>query len=95
MGIQRNAPKEENIPLRQIDKTKESEFDNGQCISMEEHCDYFPDCEDQYDKEDCDIVVFYSGYMKWMPPFRKREKAVKPVDVNVDIKIFRVISIDE
>ena len=33
--------------------------------------------------------------MKWMPPFRKREKAVKLVDVNVDIKIFRVISIDE
>ena len=33
--------------------------------------------------------------MKWIPPFSKSGKAIKPVDVKVAIEIFRVMSVDE
>ena len=73
---------------------KESEFtcNDGQCVQMDQRCDQFPDCKDSSDEKGCQLVVLNEGYNKNVPPFSMTERVV---EVNVSIKLFKVVDIDE
>ena len=73
---------------------KESEYtcDDGQCVQMDQRCDQFPDCKDSSDEKGCQLVVLNEGYNKNVPPFSMTERVV---EVNVSIKLFKVVDIDE
>ena len=77
---------------------KESEFtcDDGQCVQMDQRCDQFPDCKDSSDEKGCQLVVLNEGYNKDVPPLSMTNSGQKiPVEVNVSIRLFKVVDIDE
>ena len=49
---------------------EEGEFtcDDGQCVKMEERCDQVPDCRDQSDEKNCQLVILNDDYDKNFPP---------------------------
>ena len=77
---------------------KESEYtcDDGQCVQMDQRCDQFPDCKDSSDEKGCQLVVLNEGYNKDVAPFSMTNAGkIIQVEVNVSIKLFKVVGIDE
>ena len=67
---------------------------DGGCISMEERCDQFPNCEDFSDEADCKLVVLPDNYVLDYAPFTvdQRRDLVK---VSVLIKVGQVQNASE
>ena len=79
---------------------KDSEYtcDDGHCVRMTQRCDQIPNCKDGSDEEGCQLVVLNKGYNKDVPPFIMESysyQQIIPVDVNVSIELFNVMSINE
>ena len=79
---------------------KDSEFtcDDGQCVPMDQRCDQIANCKDRSDEKGCQLVVLNEGYNKEVPPFisfNMTNGRIIPVEVNVSITLFNVMSIDE
>ena len=80
---------------------KESEYtcNDGQCVQMDQRCDQIPNCKDRSDEKGCQLVVLNQGYNKEVPPFvsfnTTHAGRIIPVEVNVSIELFDVMSIDE
>ena len=78
---------------------KDSEYtcDDGSCVQIDQRCNQIPNCEDHSDEKGCELVVLNEGYKKDVPPFRmtNARKMPIPVEVNVSIELFDVMSIDE
>ena len=78
-----------------------SEFtcDDGHCVDIGQRCDQIPNCKDGSDEKGCQLVVLSEGYNKDVPPFTMESYdhggKIIPVEVNVSIKLFKVVSIDE
>ena len=65
---------------------------------MTQRCDQIPNCQDGSDEKGCQLVVLNEGYNKDVPPFMMEnydDGKIIPVEVNVSIKLFNVMSIDE
>ena len=80
---------------------KDWEFtcNDGQCISMPQRCDQFPDCQDRSDEKGCQLLVLNEGYNKDVPPFSYvppyTDARIFPAEVNVSIDLISVMNIDE
>jgi len=78
---------------------KDLEFtcDDGHCVHITLRCDQIPNCRDRSDEKGCQLVVLNEGYNKDIPPFKMTfgGKKIIPVEVNVSINIFNVMSIDD
>ena len=59
---------------------------DGSCISMEERCDQFPNCEDFSDEANCRLVVLPDNYVPDFAPFTVDKRGVM-VKVTVSIKV--------
>ena len=72
--------------------------DDGQCVTMAQRCDQIPNCEDGSDEKGCQLIVLNEGYNKDVPPFKMvnyTNGKTCPVEVNITIELFHVLSIDE
>ena len=64
---------------------------DGQCVEIDLRCNQFPDCRDESDERNCNILVLKDGYNKKVP----RVNSSDPVDVSVSIHLLRLVDIDE
>ena len=65
--------------------------DDGECIQMEERCDQIPDCNDESDENNCNILVLRNGYNKNVPPINSRD----PVNITISMNVLKLVDIDE
>ena len=75
-----------------------SEFtcNDGQCVSMEDRCDQWADCEDGSDEERCQLFSLAKGYNKVVPPYMKsKNRTIEPLPIDVSIMLLKIMSIDE
>ena len=80
--------------------TNDGEFtcNNGQCVSMKDRCDHYPDCDDKSDEIGCNILTLTEGYNKKVPPFKKERFSnapITPVNVDVSMRLLNIVSMDE
>ena len=64
---------------------------DGQCVSIDLRCNQFPECRDESDEMNCDILVLKGGYNKKVPPVNSSD----PVGVSVSIDLLRLVDINE
>ena len=64
---------------------------DGQCVSMDQRCNQLPDCRDESDEMNCNILVLKNGYNKNVPPINSSN----PVNVSVSINVLKLVDIDE
>ena len=64
---------------------------DGQCIKMSQRCDQLPDCRDESDEKNCNILVLKDGYNKRVPPLNQGD----PVNVSVSMNVLKLVDIDE
>ena len=85
---------------KMLDDGTKSEFtcNNGQCVSMAKRCNQLPDCDDGSDEEGCRLFYLTKGYNKVVSPFdvvSYHNETIKPVSINVTIKLLKMVDIDE
>ena len=64
---------------------------DGQCVNMTLRCNQLPDCRDESDERNCNILVLKDGYNKNVPPINFTE----PVNVSVSMNVLKLVDIDE
>ena len=77
---------------------KEDEFtcDDGQCVKMEERCNQIPDCRDESDEKECQLIILKDSYNKNIPPIaRAKDGSAIPADVSISITLMKVVEIEE
>ena len=65
---------------------------DGQCVSVDERCNQMPNCRDESDEKNCQILVLKQGYNKNVPPINSDNPAV---DVSVSIDLLALVDIGE
>ena len=77
--------------------TDDGEFtcNDGQCVNMTERCDQVQDCRDGSDENGCQLVLLMKGYNKHIPPISKDYSEMIPVEVNITIRLLKVMDINE
>ena len=71
--------------------------DDGQCVNMAQRCDQVPDCTDESDEENCQLLVKGKGYNKGVPPFKvnSTDRSIVPVKLNISIDLLKIVDIEE
>ena len=64
---------------------------DGQCVSMNQRCNQLPDCRDESDEKDCEILVLKEGYNMRVPPITSDDAT----NVSVSINLLKLVDIDE
>ena len=65
---------------------------------MQKRCDQLPQCEDQSDEQNCEVLVLQHGYNRKVPPHSvrpKRNSEEERLPVNVSLTLQKVIAIEE
>ena len=76
-----------------MSECQKNEFtcNDGQCVRMDQRCNQLPDCRDESDEENCNILLVKDGYNKKIPPYFLDD----PVNVSVSIELLRLVDINE
>ena len=72
--------------------------DDGQCVTMEQRCDQLPDCRDESDEFECNMLVLKKSYNKRVAPITSAStsnRTILPVVVNVSITLLKIVSMEE
>ena len=77
------------------DQSREFTCDDGQCIKMEKRCNQMPNCRDESDERDCQMLLLKNGYNKNVPPISEADDRIMPVHVNISITLMKVVEIEE
>ena len=66
---------------------------DGSCVSMEQRCNGKMDCQSGSDEEECDVILTYAGYNKFLvpPPIGTETTLV----MNISLNIEQIITVDE
>ena len=77
-----------------MSRCNEEEFtcDSGQCVSMTKRCNQLPDCRDQSDENNCDVLVLKRGYNKNVPPIDLDDLKV---NISVSLNLLKLVDINE
>ena len=63
---------------------------------MEERCNQIPDCRDESDEKECQLIFLKDGYNKNIPPIaRAKDGSAIPADVSISITLMKVVEIEE
>ena len=65
---------------------------DGQCVSMDQRCNQLPDCRDESDERNCQILLLKDGYNMEVPPI---DLSDPNVNVSVSIDLLRLVDINE
>ena len=72
---------------------------DGTCIKSYLVCDGTPDCKEEEDEQGCKDVNVPSFYNPNIPPTKvvliNREKTIKPTNMEVNVEILEILSVDE
>ena len=69
---------------------------NGQCIRMGQRCNQIPDCSDDSDEKNCQLLTLKDGYNKNIPPIKRSTFGGSlPANVSISIILMKVVEIDE
>ena len=96
-----NATKSYKTTLKLTGCNQEGEFtcNDGQCIKMERRCNQVPNCRDESDELNCQMLLLKNGYNKNLPPITanlsENEDSILPVPVNISITLMKVVEIEE
>ena len=60
--------------------------DDGQCIDIETRCDQSPNCKDQSDENNCNMLVVKDNYKKKVAPF-KFDPLIGVIQANVNVSL--------
>ena len=84
---------EEYLKELKMSGCKDNEFtcSDGQCVSMLKRCNQLPNCRDESDERNCQILVLKDGYNKKVPPIESDD----PVNVSVSINLLKLVDISE
>ena len=66
--------------------------DDGQCVKMYQRCNQMPNCRDESDETNCQVLVLKKGYNKNVPPINSDNPVV---NVSVSIDLLKLVDIDE
>ena len=70
--------------------------DDGQCIDIETRCDQTPNCKDQSDENNCNMLIVKDNYKKKISPFKFDQTiGVIPANVNVSLEIYSLLKFIE
>ena len=58
---------------------------------MLKRCNQLPNCRDESDERNCQILVLKDGYNKKVPPIESDD----PVNVSVSINLLKLVDISE
>ena len=64
----------------------------GQCIRMVERCDQIPNCRDESDEDNCELILIKSNYNKNIPPISGISAIA---NVSISINLMKVVEIEE
>ena len=59
---------------------------------MDQRCNQLPECRDESDERNCNILVLKDGYNRKVPPINSNDPAV---NVSVSINLLKLVDIDE
>ena len=71
---------------------------DGQCVTMKKRCNQLPDCRDESDEMDCQLLVVKDGYNKNIPPITpvsKMDDTVVPVSVHISTNLLKIVNMEE
>lgn len=71
---------------------------NGDCVSMDQRCDQLPHYLDESDELDYQLLILkqeYNFFYKEVPPITSKEKVLVPVPVQISIRLFKVVDMEE
>ena len=66
---------------------------DGQCVSMDDRCNQLPNCRDESDERNCNVLVLKDGYNKNVPPIPVNVH--DKVNISVSIDLLKLVDIDE
>ena len=69
--------------------------DDGQCVRIEQRCNQLPECRDESDEKNCQVLVLKEGYNRNLPPIRLDNGKKEMVNVSVSIDILKLVDIAE
>ena len=79
-------------------QTGEFTCDDGQCVKMEQRCNQLPECADESDEIDCQLMVLKKEYNQNVPPITAVSTTnftVVPVPVQISLTLMKIVSIQE
>ena len=76
-------------------REKQFTCDDGQCVSINQRCDQLPDCRDESDEQNCNILVLKEGYNKNVVPMISNQGRKEMVNVSISIDLLKLVDIKE
>ena len=71
---------------------------DGQCVTMEERCDQVPNCQDESDERQCQLVLMKDSYNRKVAPITTisaEDFTLVPVPVTISITLLKIVSMEE
>ena len=58
-------------------------------------CNQLPDCRDESDEKNCNIIFLKEGYNRNVPPIRVKHGKKDAVNVSVSMDVLKIVDVDE
>ena len=88
----KGKPYTTQLKLTGCDESDQFTCSDGQCVSMDQRCNQIPDCRDESDEMQCNILVLREGYNKNVPPVTSGKEKV---NVSISINVLKLVDINE
>ena len=71
---------------------------DGQCVRMEERCNQLPNCRDESDEDNCQLLILKNNYNNKVPPITTVSETnftIVPAPVYISVTLMKIVSIEE
>ena len=94
----KGEPYTTQLKLTGCDQQGEFTCNDGQCVRMEERCDQLPNCRDESDEDNCQLLILKNNYNNKVPPITTVSAVnftIVPAPVYISITLMKIVSIEE